>query len=338
MALSQQIARVAYTVGMFSWVADPRYWLGTRPNLSIDRPIFLMGLQGGGLTLLTRMLRRQGQVLTGSGSKQWWSGPDEIQNIFGPVLPAEFSGMRWKVPPHPLFGKPRSWSFGSGTLYPEYRRTEEHLTQSLKITLRSIIGYALARHGRGIVEPRFIDKSQTFMLRAGLIHAALADTDPRFVLVPRNPYVSVWRAASGKARDMADVMDHTTMSERLEICAEHYANCMSAVLEDAERSRFNLHILRFEALLANPETELKRLCNALELNYHPDMIPSASHAMPFASRFKDRWYPLKPEVNNAYFSQMPQEAFDIVNAACADLTSQLGYQLRQGPQETSDDT
>lgn len=338
MGLSQHLARAAYSAGMFSWAADPRYWLGAGRDIPIDRPIFLMGLQGGGLTLLTRMLRRQGQVLTGSGGKRWWSGPDEIQNIFGPRLPADLAGTRWKVPPHPLFGPLRSWSFGTGALYPEYRRTEVDLTPGLRRALRGTIRYALARHGRGITGPRFLDKSQTFMLRAGLIHAALKDTDPRFVLVPRDPYVSVWRAASGKARDMADVMDRTTMTRRLEICAEHYARCMGDVLADAERLGFALHMLRFEALLAEPETELKRLCAALALEYSPDMIPGPDHAMPFASRFKDRWYPLKPEVNAAYFPRITQEAFDIVNTACADVIPRLGYPLRQGPGEAGHDT
>jgi hypothetical protein len=315
---------------MFSWILDPRFWISGNRCLSIDRPIFLLGLQGGGLTLLTRMLRRQGQIVTGAGGKSWWTGPDEIQNIYGPWIPADLGGLRWKAPPHPLFGVPRSWSFGADTLYSQYRRTEADLKPETRTALLRVIQYSLARYGGKVKGPRFLDKSQTNMLRVGFLYEALKESEPQFVLMPRDPYVSVWRAATGKARDMQDILEKTSLTERLKYCAQHYSHCMEDSLSDAERLGFQLHILTFEQLIKDPTQALQDLCTALGLSFDHDMVPSPHHHIPFASRFKDRWYPIRTDVNAGYFSHITPEAFRIVNSICSDLISRLGYQLRHG--------
>lgn len=310
---------------MFSWIADPRFWTKSYANVSIDRPIFLLGTQGVGLTLLTRMLRRQGRVVAGAGSGTWWSGPDEIQNIYGPWLPANLTGTRWKVPPHPLFGTLRSWSLGTDTLIDHYRCRAGDLTDETRVALRHVISYALARHGGS--GARFLDKSQTFMLRAGMIHAALAECNPHFVLMVRDPYVSVYRAAIGKARDMADLKNTTTLEQRLNFCAQHYTACMTAVFDDAIDGGFGIYELPFERLLADPEGELRALCGVLELDFHADMLPAPNQKIPFASRFKDRWYPIATDINARYLIDIPQQAIDIVNAHCGNLITRLGYPI-----------
>ena len=64
------------------------------------------------------------------------------------------------------------------------------------------------------------------MLRVGLLYQGLKEYDPQFVLMPRDPYVSVWRAATGKARDMKDILGKTSLTESFKFCAEHYSHCM----------------------------------------------------------------------------------------------------------------
>jgi len=60
-----------------NWMLNPRSWFGRFEEAEIDRPIFLLGVQGGGLTLLSRMLRRHPQVVSVSGNHRYWSGADE---------------------------------------------------------------------------------------------------------------------------------------------------------------------------------------------------------------------------------------------------------------------
>lgn len=326
--LNSRLARLIYSLRMFGWLVDPRFWWGQNFKQEIDRPIFILGMQGGGITLLTRILRRHGSVIAARGGKEWWSGPDEIQNVFGPALPPELTGLRWKVPPHPKFGKLRSWSYASNELLKTYRRTCEDVTHNTQTKLRNVIGYALKSHGRKIQTPRFVDKSQVNMVRAGLIHAALKDANPQFVMVLRNPYVSVFRAANGAARDMKDLAETTTLDERLKICAEHYANSVRAVFEDAAQCGFALKVMRIEDLFADPAKFTAEFCHHVSLVMHDDMIPAPHHRLVFGSRFADRWYPVNQKIDEKYWNKIDKITIAIVNTTCESLFERLGYEKK----------
>lgn len=76
--------------------------------------------KGGGLTLLARMLRRHPQVVSVTGDHRYWSGADEMHTVFGPILPSELTGTRYKVPwpDHPVYKPPRSWTYACDELLP----------------------------------------------------------------------------------------------------------------------------------------------------------------------------------------------------------------------------
>ena len=67
------------------WRWDPRFRRGA--DVAIDRPIFLLGTQGAGLTLLSRILRRHPLVVGATGGHRYWAGADEGQNVFAGALP-----------------------------------------------------------------------------------------------------------------------------------------------------------------------------------------------------------------------------------------------------------
>ncbi|RLC78416.1 MAG: hypothetical protein DRJ03_25265, partial [Chloroflexi bacterium] len=52
------------------------------------------------------------------------------------------------------------------------------------------------------------------------------------MLVVNNPYAACYRAALGKAQDMERLKDKLSFKERLEICAQHWANSIRCALED----------------------------------------------------------------------------------------------------------
>ena len=326
------IERLIFTVRTYQWMLSPTVWwyaAGGGTSRRIDRPIFLLGVQGGGLTLLSRMLRRGGQLVSGSGGPSYWTSADEIQNSFGLFLPQELSGTRWKRPPHPLFSGPRSWTYAARELFSVYRKVAGQNTPEIQSRLKSVIRSSLARYARHDHAARFIDKSQTYTVRVGLIHAALRKYEPRFVLMPRDPYISVYRAAIGKAEDMRRLSNKISYKDRIDICAEHYGNSIRAVYEDVKNCALEVHLCRFEDLIENPRQVLQGVCAFTELNYMDDMIPAAHHRIPFGSRYRDRWYPLRQSVNAAYESHINDLVINAVNKHCGDIIESLGYSRRR---------
>jgi hypothetical protein len=47
-------------------------------DIEIDRPIFIVGVQGAGLTLLSRMIHRNSSIVTIGGGRAFWTGNNEM--------------------------------------------------------------------------------------------------------------------------------------------------------------------------------------------------------------------------------------------------------------------
>jgi hypothetical protein len=325
--------RLIYALRSHRWLADPR-WLLNPPKYPIDRPIFLLGTQGGGLTLLSRMLRRHPDVISAAGNHRYWTSADELQNVYGPILPPELTGLRYKVQPHPELRGTRSWTYAVGDLLPHYRKQAGDATPQLARSLKNVIRLSAWRHAADPHNFRFLDKSQSFTVRVGFIHALLKDSSPRFVLVPRDPYISVYRAAAGKAADMRRLAATMPLPRRVELCAEHYGNSMRAALADCDQDGIDLLIVPFEQLLHEPEGVLRHVCRFVELDFSPDMLPAAGHWLPWGSRYRDRWYPLRTDVNEPYEKHVDDFVIDVVNQHCGDVIERLGYRRRDEPQPT----
>lgn len=331
-ALAANAERLLHIAKTFSWVVDPRAYL-SNTKVPIDRPIFLLGTQGGGLTLLSRMLRRHPDVVCAAGNARYWSSADEIQNVFGPALPFDLTGLRYKAPQHLVLTAPRSWTFAARDLYHQYRRVEGDETVAISRSLKRVIRYSIRRFSKTPNKARFLDKSQSYSVRSSMIWSILSESDPLFVLVPRDPYISVYRAAHGKAADMKRLAGVLSDKERIDICAEHYAHTMRATLEDAERLGFPLMIIRFEDLISAPESKLRECCDFLDLEFHADMLPAPGHRLPLGSRFRDRWYPIRTDVNATYEQSLDDLTVESVNRHCKGLFDRLGYRIRQQPQD-----
>jgi hypothetical protein len=308
-----------------NWMLDYRFWSGKFKGVPIDRPIFLLGVQGGGLTLLSRMLRRHPEVVSVTGSHRYWSGADEMHTVFGPLLPAELTGTRYKVPvaDHPVYRPPRSWTYARDELLPYYRKTAEDATPEAKRALERVIGYCIKRYAGG-KRARFIDKSQVYTVRVALIRELLKEYHPKFVLVVNNPYAACYRAALGKAQDMKRLKERLSFKERLEICAQHWVNSIRCALEDRAE---DMLIVRFEDLLREPEATLRRICQHMELDFRPDMLPAPHHKIPFGSRFRDRWYPLSLKRALHYIEKANAEELEIVHNYCGVLAENFGYEM-----------
>lgn len=112
------------------WRIHPKRWFADLDSIPIDRPIFLLGVQGGGLTLIGRMLRRHPHVVSVTGNNSYWAGPDEMQNVLGPMLPPMLTGLQYKIPSHPQCPN-RDWLYATDDLLPLYRGTREAATAQM---------------------------------------------------------------------------------------------------------------------------------------------------------------------------------------------------------------
>ena len=60
-------------------------------KINIKKPIFILGVQGGGLTIVSRILHRHSKVIYCNGNSKFWAGRDEMQNNAFKSIPAYFT-------------------------------------------------------------------------------------------------------------------------------------------------------------------------------------------------------------------------------------------------------
>lgn len=310
-----------------NWIFHVRRFTDNYKDIEINRAIFLVGNQGDGLTLVARTLRRHPRVVSITGNHKYWAGADEMQNVMRCRLPVTLrQGGRFicRDYPHPKFTPPRSWSYGSDDLIRYYRKTAADYDEKTAEILAYIIEEALYRFGNNETRKRFIDKSQVFSVKMSYVDALLKATDPQFVLITRNPYATCYRAALGAAGDMRRYSKYMSLDERIEVCVQHWSNIMHCILEDKDKVS-NFKWIRFEDILQEPRKSLMDVCDFLHLEFVEDMIPKGGDTIPFGSRYRNRWYPLRPKVNAPYLKQIPSEYVSMIRERCGRIAEQFGY-------------
>ena len=303
-----------------NWMIDPRLLFKSFKSYNINKPIFLLGNQGGGLTLLSRMLRRHEDIVNCTGNKSYWTGADELHAVYGPILPFNLTGIKYKLPKHPIFNTQRSWSYAIDDSIDIYRKTEKDFNIAEKNKLEHLIKYFMYRFGNK--KSRFIDKSQIYTVRMSYIHSQLKEHNPKFILLTRNPYAEVFRSAKGPL----PYSEISSREEKLKYAAQHWKNSINAVLEDKKNNpEIDILIVRFEDLLRDPEENLRKICKHIDLKFNEDMLPRPEHTVSFGSRIIGRWYPLMPDINKKYIGKISNHDIDIIHAICGNVAEKLGY-------------
>src|SRR5436190_13987835 len=106
------------------WRRSLRRRLPRVDRLPIDRPIFVLGLQGGGTTLLARCLLRHRDVVSMSGNSAYWVATDELGFVRNRMsrLPASLWSSSHRVDlDHPVFGVSHNSVYACDALLPSYR-------------------------------------------------------------------------------------------------------------------------------------------------------------------------------------------------------------------------
>jgi hypothetical protein len=297
----------------------------TTSTVKLDRPIFLLGNQGGGNTFLSRMIRRNSAVVSVGGGNDYWTSADEMQKVYSIYLSGDYKlsdKLMNQDPYNSKFPVPRSWSYGTNELYNSYWKTEMDFVPSKSRRFIKVIKKSLARYGRE-GQARFFDKSQVYTLRTRLIQRTLEGANPKFILMTRDPIISSYRAALGKAGDMARY-SHLSLDQKVRFCAEHWNNCMNVCLNDSMHLE-SFYRLKFEDLIDSPTDQLQRICTFLEIPFELQMLPQENQKIPFATRYMDRWWPIRSDVNKQY--GVPLKYSRVISEICGSTAHKLGYQM-----------
>jgi Sulfotransferase family len=297
-------------------------------RIPLDRPIFFLGVQGAGETIVGRCLRRHSSVVCMSGSSNHWTGIDELGVVRNRMarLPRSLWGCKFRDDvEHPRFGPNHNSVYASDELLSVYRRTAEHADEAEAERYRRLLREHIAVYARDRSRARFFDKTHTNTLKIPLLAAYLAGCEPFFVLVVRNPYSWCHRAVR---RKRPTYRVEPRPDEELRLVAEHWANSYRIALQDA-RSTPHVTLVRFEDFVADPEATVRRLAAFVGLDFEPAMIPRPGDAFPFATLPGDRkWYPLFPD---PWLAEVTEQEAAIVAEVCEPLASELGYERPATP-------
>jgi hypothetical protein len=166
--------------------------------------------------------------------------------------------------------------------------------------------------------------SQSFSLKVPLLRKIFPDA--YFIVQTRNPYAVCLRSARDYRYEWVRRMGTSETLERLrlKIFAEHWRNTFTCAMGDLEGDEHKT-LVRYEDLVERPEHELRRIADAVDLDYDPDMIPREHHTLPLGSGERHKWFPIRTETNAKYLRQLDESMVSIVEKIVKDIANQFDY-------------
>ena len=309
-------------------IAERHYWhslpritprrLTTRlPSIAIDKPIFFLGTQGGGLSLISRMIRRHKDVVSCSGNSLYWHGTDELQNHEFESLPKSLrlgsTNPRVRGTSdvtHPIFGHNLSNLYADDSLVEHFRYGAEKYNE----TDKDIIYNLMRRHIRAYqrtTAPRYCDKSQSYTLKIPFLLKCFPDA--KLVLVSRNPYALCFGRSNANSRN-----DLTAK-------CRHWVNSFKIAFGDLKGKEH--YFIRFEDFTKDPSNQLDSLLSFLELDKQADLLPSPATRLPKGAFSTEKWYPIESDPNMKYLVELGRDVdrIDIMREILEPLSGSLGY-------------
>jgi hypothetical protein len=301
--------------------------------IPIDRPVFLLGVQGGGGTIVARTLYRHPLTVYASGNSDYWAGSDEIHNCPHTIrdLPeslihrsAHFFNVDDRLECHPLYGYQRCWLYAIDEFLPTYRHDAAAADPETADRLRRVIRKVILAYAHDPARARFVDMSQLYTIQVGFLAQLLRGTDPRFILLTRNPYITCARAMR-KEYDGHGTRVELEPDRKMRCAIEHWDNSYRWALKDGEQQK--MIQVRYEDFLEDPEREVRRMCAFAELDFDPSQVPRAGQKVPVGSLSAEKWYPLKRDENARYLDSLSPQLVRALNRRSADLIRRLGYEV-----------
>jgi hypothetical protein len=304
----------------------------TADDLRVDRPIFFLGTQGGGGTILARCLQRHPQTVYASGNSGFWAAPNEIHNCshLHDVPEAlrhrsyHFGTVDDGMEHHPRYGYQRSWLYAIDEFLPRYGKTADAVDDETTRAFRRLLKKIILAYAHDPRDCRLVDQSQLYTILVPYLTRMLEGCDPRFVLVSRNPYAICSRAVQKEYTAARGGYIEADRAARIACAVEHWSNSFRLALE-AGRSVPMLEV-RYEDFLDDPARVVRDICAFAELEYTPDLVPAAGQRVPAGSVEPEKWYPLKRGENARYLYDIDPDLVEALHRRAGDLIERLGYE------------
>ncbi|MCX7121781.1 MAG: sulfotransferase [Gammaproteobacteria bacterium] len=321
--VSRMIAK--YHESKIYW--HPRLLYRNKNKIPIRRPIFFLGVQGGGLTIMSRVIRLLPEIVYISGNNRFWAGEDEMHNkVRFKHLPDALTlrspgyyNLLGHEKNHPDFGYERAFLYASNEFLNEYRLTESDWTPALDNALRKAIQTCLCVYANNTTTAEFLDMSQTYALKIPFLKRCFPDA--RFIIVTRDPYAVCWKQAQVSPIFFQDQI------RAVQFAAEHWFNSYSYAVQDTKNTGSAL-LLRFEDFMQDPiGISEKMLCFLDKSSTDVKKLTSQYKVPPLGSSDREKWFPINARVNNRHHNTMPGWAKDIITQQCGELIELFEYHI-----------
>jgi hypothetical protein len=286
----------------------------TRPT---SQPVFVVGGPRSGTTLLSAMLAAHSAFDCGPETHclSRWSrlGPRERGRILDPA--------DW---PRRATAFVTSLSLGKQPVYPMFGLTADDVRgwlarerPSLAALLESLTAQRAARRGAS----RWVEKTPRHLEVPELITSAWPRARiVRIVRDPRDAAVSLTRVPFGTSSLLTNL---SVLSRMDGAAAEFYRDPRQALT------------LRYEDLVAEPERELRRVCDFVGEAYEPGMLDDRSDATAVAAAHEwwkgDATGPIDPSRSGRWRTEMPPEVQRYAALNLGDVLEEHGYGQRLQP-------
>lgn len=303
----------------------------TRLNdIEIDRPLFLLGVQGGGLTILTKCFQRLQNTCFVHGNSDSWDAADNEMHVCetSKKLPKEFSfHTNDFYPPNLPTNFYRYWTYATNESLPHFRFAKpEQIPKDSLDGFRDYLKAIIRAHAKDLNNCRFIDKSQLYTINIPLIRTALLGCSPKFAVIARNPYGCIPRTARNYYLNPKKHGFDMSYEQALQLCAEHWNNSFTEATKDGENFDDSL-VLRIEDFFADPKDFCAQICRFAELDFDADMIPAPNQPSTRYQQMATRWYPLRKSRTDQKLEETTQIEREVINRICRSTIEKLGYGL-----------
>ncbi len=266
----------------------------------IERPIFVLGLNKSGTSLLYVLLSRHSQLSAIRAMKP--AKPDARTTI---SMERHGIGEGQKFPELPAKLRPppdgSSGQWATPDEFDRHRLTEADVAEGDRQAVSRAYRAAMVDPAR-----RLCEKSPPNTLRGRYLQALFPDAS--FIAIVRNPYSTI--SANGKKRSKWGGVERQTL---------HWVAGTQTLLDDLERLDRAL-LVRYEDLIADPAGALHAVCEFCGLTFEPQILSEVA---------------VEQGINDQLIGLLSEEETASITGACSPLMKRLGYEpLHAAPRDS----
>jgi len=277
---------------------NPKKYISNYQNKNINNPIFLLGVSSGGLTIISRIIRKHPNIISASGDNNFFYFLDEINICYKKFVPKKLDIMRKGKFYREFYGIKK---FISSTII----NKNEFLNYSKKYL--KLLNAILQVYSKNPKKDRIIDKSQNNSLNIKFLDYVFRDKNPKYILIINNPYAVI-------AKSYLKLGNKS--QKNLSISIEHFKNIFTKCLRDLKLSKNKFLIVKFDDFLINPEKTMRLIFKFLNLSFNKSYMPSNNDKF-LVGDYK--WYPIRKQTHMKYLKHLSKNDFKIINKKCSKI-------------------